>query len=98
MVVWVFFRCERNFTSTLDETNQEKRIQLSMSDQTVDDKTLLGDYEEKPDIWASAVRMETASCEFPIGRIVGSNKNDDVSFPRGVSLAPCPRRDISTER
>ena len=89
---------DRKFTLTLDETNQEKRIQLSMSDQTVDDKTLLGDYEEKPDIWASAVRMETASCEFPIGRIVGSNKNDDVSFPRGVSLAPCPRRDISTER
>jgi len=27
-----------------------------MSNNTVDDKTLLGDYEEKPDIWASAVR------------------------------------------
>lgn len=39
--------CEGN------ETNN----QFSMSDQTVDDKTLLGDYEEKPDIWASAVRM-----------------------------------------
>ena len=28
---------------------------LNMSNNTVDDKTLLGDYEEKPDIWASAV-------------------------------------------
>jgi hypothetical protein len=33
-----------------------------MSNQTVDDKTLLGDYEEKPDIWASAVRREPARC------------------------------------
>ena len=35
---------------------QKKSRKFSMSNTTVDDKTLLGEYEAKPDIWASAVR------------------------------------------